>query len=99
MINQCFWWFKFHYIHFKFYTCFHNILKTLSSKCIETICNIINVLTRKHEKKTLVIVPMAPIFMNVPPFRKLFIIHVRVKQISIQQKMNNIGTFENKAQI
>jgi hypothetical protein len=40
---------------------------------------------------------MAPIFMNLPPFRKLFIIHVRGGEISIQQKMTNIGTFENKA--
>jgi hypothetical protein len=28
-----------------------------------------------------------------------FIIHVRRKQVSIQQKMTKIGTFENKAQI
>jgi hypothetical protein len=31
------------------------------------------------KNKALVIVPMAPIFMNVPPFRKIFIIHVRGK--------------------
>jgi hypothetical protein len=33
------------------------------------------------------------------PSRKLFIIHVRGKEISIQQKMTKIGTFENKVQI
>jgi hypothetical protein len=30
------------------------------------------------------------------PSRKLFIILVRGKKISIQQKMTKIGTFENK---
>jgi hypothetical protein len=33
------------------------------------------------------------------PFKKLFNIHVRGKEISIQQKMTKIGTFENMAQI
>jgi hypothetical protein len=33
------------------------------------------------------------------PFKKLFIIHVKGKNISIQQKMTKIGTFENMAQI
>ncbi len=32
-------------------------------------------------------------------FKKLFIIHVKRKNISIQQKMTKIGTFENMAQI
>jgi hypothetical protein len=32
------------------------------------------------------------------PFRKLFIMHVTGKNISIQQKMIKIGIFENKAQ-
>jgi hypothetical protein len=33
------------------------------------------------------------------PSKFFFIIHVRGKKISIQQKMTKIGTFENKAQI
>jgi hypothetical protein len=33
------------------------------------------------------------------PSRKLLIIHVRGKEISIQQKMTKIVTFENKVQI
>jgi hypothetical protein len=33
------------------------------------------------------------------PSKKLFIIHVRGKKISMQQKMTKIGTFENKVQI
>jgi len=32
-------------------------------------------------------------------FKKLFIIHVKGKKISIQQKLTKIGTFENMAQI
>ncbi len=33
------------------------------------------------------------------PSKKCFIIHVRWKKISIQQKMTKIKTFENKGQI
>jgi len=32
------------------------------------------------------------------PSRKLFIIHLKGKKMSFQQKMTKIGTFENKAQ-
>jgi hypothetical protein len=32
-------------------------------------------------------------------FKKIFIVHVKGKKISIQQKMTKIGTFENMAQI
>jgi len=72
---------------------FPQYIKNIIIKCIKKNCNIIYFLTQKHEKKTLVTVPMAPIFMNVPPFRKLFIIHVRVKQISIQQKNEQYWDF------
>jgi hypothetical protein len=33
------------------------------------------------------------------PFKKLFIINVKGKKISIQQNMTKIGTFENVVQI
>jgi len=39
------------------------------------------------------------VHMKSYPSRKLFNIHVRGKNISIQQKMTKIGTFENKVQI
>ncbi len=64
------------------------------------MCNINSFFDTKNMKnKTLVTIPMALIFMNVPPSRKLFIIHARGGKISIQQKIINIWTFENKAQI
>jgi hypothetical protein len=39
------------------------------------------------------------VHMKGCPFKNLFIIHVRGKNISIQQKVTKIGTFENMAQI
>jgi len=39
------------------------------------------------------------VHMIFSPSRKLFIIHVRGRKISIQQKMTKIETFENKVQI
>ncbi len=35
-----------------YYTCFHNILETLSSKCTKEMCNINIFLTQKHEKQS-----------------------------------------------
>ncbi len=50
MTNQCFWEFKFHYIHFNYYTCSHNILRTLSSKCVKKMCNVDTIFDTKTWK-------------------------------------------------
>jgi hypothetical protein len=39
------------------------------------------------------------VHMIFSPSRKLIIIHVRGRKISIQQKMTKIETFENKVQM
>jgi hypothetical protein len=49
-------------------TCFHNILRTLLLKHIFKSAILILFLTQKHENKTLITIPMAIIFVNVPNY-------------------------------
>ncbi len=67
MNNQCFWDWNFIKCISNYCTCFHNIIRTLSSKHIKEMCNInINFNTRLWKNKALATIHMAPIFVNVP---------------------------------
>ncbi len=65
MINQCFENSTFIRFISNYYTCFHDILKTISSKCIKEMCDINICLTQKDKKQSIGYIPMAPIFANV----------------------------------